>query len=159
MIKKNRILGLIFSVFIGLTSCDNNVIYENNQSFEDNTWKYDDVKTFSFTMTDSMTPCKIYLNMRTTLDYEFSNVYMNLISNYPNGAIDTSALEFFLAEPDGKWLGNISGTVIENKAMIMKGYLTHTGTYTFKLEQAMFDNNLGEILDVGIRVENLILGE
>jgi len=157
MIKKSSVVLVIFSLFIGLTSCDKGVIYEDNQSFEDNTWKYEDVKTFSFTMKDSMTPCKIYLNMRTTLDYEFSNIYMNLYSDYPNGTLDTSALEFFLAEPNGKWLGNVSGTVIENKAMIMKGYLTDPGVYTFKLEQAMFDNDLGELLDIGIRVENLTL--
>ena len=157
MKRKISVVFVIFSLFIGITSCDKGVIYEDNQSFEDNTWKYGDVKTFSFTMKDSMKPCKIYLNMRTTLDYEFSNIYINLYSNYPNGRVDTSALEFFLAEPSGKWLGNISGTVIENKAMIMKGYLTDPGVYTFKLEQAMFDNNLGEILDIGFRVENITL--
>lgn len=155
MIKKSSIILVLFSLCIGITSCDTGVIYEDNQSFEDNTWTYDDVKTFSFTMKDSMKPCKIFLNMRTTLDYEFSNIYMNLYSNYPNGKQDTSALEFFLAEPNGKWLGNVSGTIIENKAMIMKGFLTHPGVYTFKFEQAMFDNDLGEILDIGLRVENI----
>ena len=157
MIKKSSVILVIFSLFIGLTSCDQGVIYDNNQSFEDSTWKYEDVKTFSFTIADSMRPCKIFLNMRTTLDYEFSNIYMNLYSDYPNGRRDTAALEFFLAEPNGKWLGNVSGTVIENKAMIMKGYLTDPGVYTFRIEQAMFDNDLGEILDIGFRIEDLTI--
>ena len=155
MIKQISTITLFLSLVLGFTSCDNSVIFEENQGFEYNTWRYEDVKTFSFSITDSMKPCKIFLNMRTTLDYEFSNIYMNLYSNYPNGVKDTSALEFFLAEPNGKWLGKVSGTVIENKAMIMKGYLTVPGTYTFKLEQAMFDNDLDEIIDIGIRVENL----
>jgi len=156
MLKKISIVTLFLSLILGFTSCDNSVIFEENQGFEDNTWRYEDVKTFSFTMKDSMTPCKIYLNMRTTLDYQFSNVYMNLYSSYPNGNQDTAALEFFLAEPNGKWLGEVSGTVIENSAMINKGaYLVDPGTYSFKIEQAMFDNDLGEIIDVGIRVEHL----
>jgi gliding motility-associated lipoprotein GldH len=152
MIKKvSLIFGMLIALFV-VTSCDSDVIFEENQSFENNVWSYDDVKSFSFEL-DSMTPVKMYLNLRTTIDYEFSNIYMYLHSAYPNGYEDIDTLEFFLAQPDGKWLGEVSGTVVENQALITQGYFSDPGEYTFKLEQAMRDNDLSEVLDVGLRVE------
>ncbi len=153
MKKKVNLLFLVGFVFL-ITSCDSNVIYEKNQSFNDNKWTYDDVKTFSIEMQEDTTPVKIYINLRTTIDYPYSNIYMYLYSDFPNGYSDIDTLEFFLAKPDGQWLGEVSGTVVENRALITKGYLMDKGTYTFKLEQAMYNNDLPEVLDVGIRVEN-----
>ncbi len=156
--KRSSIILLLF-VLLGLTSCDSELIYEENQAFENNTWSYDDPKEFSFELEDSLTPVKIYINLRTTIDYQFSNIYMYLHLDFPGGYSDVDPLEFFLAQADGKWLGETSGTVVENRAMITQGYLMYPGKYTFKLEQAMYDNDLTEVLDVGIRVENLVLEE
>ncbi len=153
---RKRINFLIITVIsIGMIACDDSLIYENNQGFEDNTWSYQDAKTFSFDI-DSLTPVKLFINLRTTTNYPYSNIYMFLHSDYPNGYNDIDTLEFFLADPIGNWLGDNSGTVVENKAMISKGIFPATGTYTFKLEQAMRNDSLPEILDVGIRVEHLV---
>lgn len=159
MKKKISLIGLVLSLFLGFTSCDSDMIYENNQSFENNIWTYEDAKEFSFTMSDSVIPVKIFINLRTTIDYEYSNIYMYTHFSYPNGTTDIDTLEFFLAQPSGKWLGKCSGTVVENKALITQGYLMDPGTYTFKIEQAMYDNDLSEVLDVGIRVEHLRMEE
>ena len=64
-----------------------------------------------------------------------------------------------MAQPDGKWFGETSGTIVENQALITQGYFTDAGTYSFKLEQAMRDNDLTEILDVGLRVEYFTVKE
>lgn len=156
-IKKVRIIGLLFTLLIGFTSCDSGVIYEENHEFENNVWSYDDVKEFSFSVEDSLTPVKLFINLRTTIDYEYSNIYMYTHFTYPNGNTDIDTLEFFLAQPNGKWLGECSGTVVENRALITQGYLMDPGTYSFKIEQAMYKDNLPEVMDVGIRVENLVM--
>lgn len=152
--KKRTKFSLMCLIFIGiLMGCDDAVVYENNQSFTDNTWVYDDPKTFSFEIKDSLMPIKLSVNLRTTTSYAYSNIYMFMHSNYPNGYSDIDTLEFFLADPKGNWLGDNSGTVVENRAMLSKGTFPTTGIYTFKLEQAMRNDSLSEILDVGIRVE------
>jgi gliding motility-associated lipoprotein GldH len=158
MKTKVSTLIILFISIISFTSCDSDVIYEENRSFENNTWSYDDVKEFSFDL-DTLTPIKMFLNLRTTVDYEYSNIYMYLHSNYPNGYTDIDTLEFFLAQPDGKWFGETSGTIVENQALITQGYFTDAGTYSFKLEQAMRDNDLTEILDIGLRVEYFTVKE
>lgn len=153
MIKR---ISVLISFFVLLSSCDNSVLYENNQSFESNTWSYEDAKTFSFNIDDSLQPVKLSINLRTTTNYPYSNIYMFVHSNYPNGYTDIDTLEFFLADPQGNWLGDNSGTIVENRALISKGLFPSTGKYTFKLEQAMRNDSLPEILDIGLSVQKLV---
>ncbi|MFK8037521.1 MAG: gliding motility lipoprotein GldH [Crocinitomicaceae bacterium] len=155
MKRKIRLILLVI-IFTGLlVACDDSVVYENNQSFTNNTWVYEDAKTFSFEISDSLIPVKLSVNLRTTTNYPYSNIYMFMHSDYPNGYKDIDTLEFFLADPEGNWLGDNSGTVVENRAMLSKGLFPSTGIYTFKLEQAMRNDSLPEVLDVGMRVERI----
>jgi len=137
-------------------ACDRgNVLFEENQNFEDNTWSFDDPKTFSYHSKDSITPVKLYINLRTTTDFPYRNIYMFLHSNYSNGYSNIDTLQFFLADAEGNWLGDNSGTIVENRALVSKGVFRDTGTYSFTLEQAMRNDSLTEILDVGVRIERL----
>lgn len=136
-----------------LNSCDSNRVYEENFSVENNVWNYEDVKTFSFDITDTLSPLDLYVNIRTTSDYPYSNLYVYLYSEYPNGYSDKDTLEFILAEQDGKWLGESSGTVVENQILISRGgRFPYSGKYTFKIQHAMREKDLAEIIDIGFRV-------
>lgn len=144
---------LVFCVAFIFYSCDSNRIYEENFSVENNVWNSEDVKTFSFEITDTMSPLDLFVNIRTTPDYGYSNLYVFLYSEYPNGYSDKDTLEFILAEQDGKWLGESSGTVIENQILISRGgRFPYSGKYTFKIQHAMREKDLPEIIDVGFRV-------
>ena len=158
---KKRINQLVFGfiLLIGFVSCDSDVIYTEYQPVDNSVWSYDDPKSFSFEMKEDTVPVKIFINLRTTTDYPYSNIFMYLTSDFPNGYHDKDTLEFFLAKPNGEWLGEVSGTVIENTALITKGYLTTKGKYNFILEQAMYNDSLPEILDVGMTVKYLDLDE
>ena len=146
------VVGFIFS----LTSCDKNKVYEENLSMSNNTWMSDDIKTFSFDVTDTISPVNIFVNLRTTVDYPYSNIYVFLNSEFPNGTTDKDTLEFVLAEMDGRWLGENTGTVVEFKGLIASGGRFSTrGQYSFQLQHAMRENELPEIIDVGMRVETM----
>lgn len=151
---KRKIRLLLFSLLsLIIISCDNHVLYEENKTFENNIWVYEDAKTFEFEIVDSLMPVKLFINLRNTTDYPYSNIYMFLHSSYPNGYTDIDTLEFFLADPKGTWLGDNSGTVVENRALISKGVFPTPGTYKFILEQAMRNDSLPELLDIGVRLE------
>lgn len=155
----NRII-LSSVLFFVVVSCDSNQLYEENFSVDDDGWHQDDIKTFEFDITDTISPLNLYINIRTSTDYAFSNLFMFLYSDYPDGYSDKDTLEFILAEPSGKWLGESSGTVVENKILIFKGgRFTTPGTYKFQLEHGMRPPVLPEIIDVGFRVELMDLEE
>lgn len=155
----NKFLFVISLLFV-LVSCDSNKLYEENMAVAGDGWHHDDIKTFEFEITDTISPLNLYINVRTSTDYAFSNLFMFLHSNYPDGYSDKDTLEFVLADPSGEWLGESSGTVVENKILIFKGgRFTTPGTYKFQLEHGMRQEVLPEILDVGFRVELMDLKE
>lgn len=151
--KISVFVSIVMLVMLSL-SCDSNKIYEENFAVENNEWKHSDIKTFEFEIDDTLSPLNLFINLRTTTDYQYSNIYLFLHSEYPDGYSDKDTLEFILAEPNGKWLGESSGTVVENQVLISRGgRFMHKGTYIFKLEHAMREEVLSEIIDVGFRVE------
>jgi gliding motility-associated lipoprotein GldH len=156
MTRTKRIKSALLVVVTGFlcAACDSNLIYEENFSVDNNEWHKDDIKTFKFDIEDTLSPLNLYINMRTTTDYEFSNIYLFLYSDYPDGYSDKDTLEFIIAKPNGEWLGENSGTVVENKVLISKGGRFSTkGEYNFRIEHAMREDVLKEIIDVGFRVE------
>jgi gliding motility-associated lipoprotein GldH len=149
----NRQVLFVFLMAASFVSCDSNRIYEENFSVENNVWNKDDIKLFSFDIQDTLSPLDLFINLRTTTDYPYSNLYIFLYSEYPNGYTDKDTLEFILAEPDGKWLGESSGTIIENQILISTGgRFPNKGKYTFKIQHAMREPDLAEVIDIGFRV-------
>jgi gliding motility-associated lipoprotein GldH len=147
-------IGIFIFALFSLTACDSGVLYEENLACEDNVWKYEDIKQFEFDVTDTLSPVNLFINMRTTTDYPYSNIYMFLYSTYPGDEERKDTLEFKLAETDGKWLGENSGTVVEFQGLISTGgRFARAGTYIFKLQHGMRENDLAEIIDVGFKVE------
>lgn len=145
-----------FLVLVGLmlTSCDSAMLYDQQFSVAEDGWHADDIKTFEFDIQDTLSPLDLYINVRTSTDYPYSNIYLFLYSEYPDGYTDKDTLEFILAEPNGKWLGESSGTVVENKMLISRGgRFATSGTYRFKIEHGMREAVLPEVLDVGFRLE------
>ncbi len=135
-------------------SCDDRLIYEENIAVDNNEWAADDIKSFEFEIEDTVSALDLFVNIRTTTDYQYSNLFIFLYSEYPDGYQDKDTLEFILAESDGKWLGENSGTVIENQILIARGgRFTTKGKYIFRIQHAMREDILTDIIDVGFRVE------
>lgn len=153
------VLVVLISV-AGLVACDTTQVFDESQLVENQIWKSDDIKTFSFEVTDTLSPLNMYVNLRTTTEYPYSNIYVFLHSVYPNGTSNKDTLEFLLAKPDGEWLGTNSATVVEFKGLIASGGRFSTaGTYQFQLQHAMRENDLPEIIDIGLRVETMEMNE
>ncbi len=159
---KRKTLNIVRSVggvmclvmLLGLNSCDSNKIYDENIAITDNIWLSDDIKTFEFDITDTMSAVNIFVNLRTTTDYQYSNIYVFLYTEYPNGTTNKDTLEFLLAKPDGEWYGENTGTVVEFKGLIASGGCFSTaGKYQFQIQHAMREKELPEVIDVGMRIE------
>ena len=100
--KKWRLNSVVFFIaFAGLFACDSNQVFDESQAIDNQVWKSDDIKTFAFDVTDTLSPLNIYVNLRTTTEYPYSNIYVFLYSVYPNGTSNKDTLEFLLANPDG----------------------------------------------------------
>ncbi|MUU79007.1 gliding motility lipoprotein GldH [Winogradskyella endarachnes] len=163
MLKKTNtfVKALICCVFI--TSCDSKAVFDEYKSLP-NQWNKDSIASFKFKAPDTISTYNLYVNLRNTDAYKFSNLFLLVELNYPNGKAVKDTLEYKMAAPNGELLGTGFSDVKENK-LWYRGYkepfkFTEEGDYTVNIQHAMRNNgevngvkNLKGITDIGFRVE------
>ena len=158
-------LAVLFVLALILGSCDSNRVFDEYKSVP-NEWDKDSVISFKVTPQDSITPYNLYVNIRNTNAYKFSNLFLIVEMAYPHGKTIKDTLEYKMAEPSGKLLGHGMTDIKENK-LWYKGYeekfiFDEKGEYSINIQHAMRNNGdvngvdkLEGITDVGFRVESI----
>lgn len=137
-----------------LASCDNNLLFDENASIDNMSWSREDVKSFSYQVDDTLQSCNFYMNIRHSEDYAFSNLYVFLKTEFPNGEAARDTMEFILQDPDGKWKGRGAGSLRDNSIMFKQNLrFPLKGQYRFSFEQAMREPQLKGISEIGLRIE------
>ncbi|MEI6853838.1 MAG: gliding motility lipoprotein GldH [Bacteroidota bacterium] len=137
-----------------LSSCSSDAIFDNSKEISGGVWKSSDIVKFSVPITDTVQACNYYINVRNSTDYPYANLYLFIKTFYPNGKISVDTVECYLADTEGKWLGNRSGGRVDNRILFRKSFrFRMLGTYSFEFEQAMRTDELRGIENFGIRIE------
>lgn len=145
----------LFILITGLlSSCDSNRYYEKNIPFEDHVWERIQPVSFSVEMDDTLNAFNFLINIRHNTDYRYSNIFLFLDTQYPDGNYSHDTIECLLAAPDGKWFGKGNGRIKENRILLKRNVLfPRKGIYKFSFEQAMRIEKLTGMEDFGIRIE------
>ncbi|MDB5121383.1 MAG: gldH [Sphingobacteriales bacterium] len=151
-----KLIFIFLSVALtGFSACkDQNTLIDTNQEIQKRTWSYIDKIKVPVSIPDSSKAYNIYLNLRISGDYKYSNIFILVHQISPDGKTITEREEIKLALPDGEWLGKGSGNLYSYQVLIKNKYhFAKKGNYQFQLEQNMRDNPLREVTDAGLRVE------
>ncbi|MBE0661615.1 MAG: gliding motility lipoprotein GldH [Bacteroidales bacterium] len=149
---------LVLAVVI--TSCNDNAYYEEIKPVEGELWDMRDIKEFSVNVDNSEASYRLIFTVRNTTDYAYSNLYLFFTTTYPDQEITRDTIECLLADRSGQWLGKGVGKIRESRFLIKdRMNFPDTGNYIFTLEQAMRDETLPGIADIGIRIENIAQAE
>ena len=86
-----RSVFVLAVLFLGLISCDSNRTFDTYNSVENNIWLEGDVIEFQVEVEDTISKNNIFINIRNTKEYEFSNLFLIASMEFPNGlkVIDT----------------------------------------------------------------------
>jgi gliding motility-associated lipoprotein GldH len=142
-------LALLF-----LNGCtDANAVIDQNTPITNHNWSYANKIKNSVKIDDASVAYNLYINLRVTGEYKYSNIFVLIRRNGPKLQGQTR-YEIKLANPDGEWLGQGSGNLYSFQVSFLTNFkFPEKGTYTFEIEQNMRDNPLHEVNDVGLRVE------
>ncbi|MFZ6053492.1 gliding motility lipoprotein GldH [Halocola ammonii] len=148
-----KLIGALAILLVGLASCDNDVVYEENREIAKAVWSADEPVVFSFEVQDTVSMNNMFINLRNGDNYPFSNLFLFVEMSFPNGKTKTDTIECFLAAPNGEWLGSGIGNVYDNRFLYQKQKrFPLEGQYKVKINQAMRRDSLPEIYDVGFRI-------
>lgn len=153
--QKSSTILLLFLLVVGLLSCDSNKVFEEYIAVENGVWLKENVASFEFEAQDTITAHNLYINIRNKGNYAYSNLYLFVTLQGPNGNVLKDTVNCVLADNRGKWLGSGIGDLWDLRVPYIGDFkFAQTGNYVVTLEQAMrVENGLEGISDVGLRVE------
>lgn len=134
-------------------SCTDSAYFEQNKAIESRAWEYNEIPEFAVRIDDSTARYDLFINLRHSGGYDFSNMYV-LLHQKGSKLLDTAyRKEIPLAELDGRWLGKSAGALYEVQYLAHQNFVfPDTGVYTFGIEQNMRQNPLMDVADVGIKL-------
>jgi len=145
---------LLFSaMLLILASCRKKTEFEEFVAIPD-AWNNSKLVHFNVNITDTVTPQNVYISVRHSGKYEFSNLYLFVTAESPNGNIKRDTVEMVMADEHGKWQGKGAASVFT----LYYPYRTNirfpvAGIYTFTIEQAMWIRDLKNISNIGLMIE------
>jgi gliding motility-associated lipoprotein GldH len=151
-------LSFIFPLFLicisaFLVSCDDKVVFEENADIENGVWNYKDGKSFEFDIQDTNSLFNFYVNVRNGEEYAYSNLFVFVEMEFPNGKKSIDTLECPLADAYGNWYGRGLGKIFDNRILFReRKRFPLSGHYKVGIYQAMRTDELAGIYDVGFRL-------
>lgn len=145
---------ILFLISITAFSCTQLNVYEKNKKIPGYKWDYNYASASTFTISDTTSLYNIYIVLRHTDYYKYSNIWLDVSFQAPGDTIKTQKLELPLASDAGGWEGTGIHDVWEvRKRIIENQAFKKPGNYIFTLKHIMRDNPLPGIMNAGIRVE------
>ena len=155
MNNRSKIKNGILCVLAGcaLTACNSHVVFDDNTNIAQAAWSKEEAVAMMVPITDTLSHCAIYVNLRHNEDYLYDNIFLEVIAVSPKGARVSDTLEYRLADERGKWFGQSGGQWYDCRLPFRSDVQFSTsGTYLFYIRQLMRQDALPGVGSVGLRV-------
>lgn len=141
-----------------LAGCADHVVYQAAVPVDQEGWHRSFKPEFNFDVADTLTSHHLYIDIRHTGDYPYSDLHLFVDLTGPGGRHARDTVQCLLADPTGRWHGKGQGFIFADRydahvLYKMNNRFPAAGRYTVKLEQAMRTEQIEGVLDVGISLE------
>jgi gliding motility-associated lipoprotein GldH len=144
--------GMLLLVFAG---CGRHTLFSGTVQVHD-AWAKGDAARFEVTVPDTVTAYNFYVDVRHTVKYRYSNLYLFMQTRFPRQTFTRDTLEITLATPEGKWLGKGWGKIKEDHVLVRSKFrFPVAGKYEFLIWQGMRTDTLKAVRSVGIDIEKV----
>lgn len=152
-----RTAPVVALLLLLLAGCGEDPIYQADLQVPNGAWSRSFKPSFEFEITDTVSKHDVYIDVRHTGDYPFSDLYLFVDLTGPGGRTARDTVDCILADPTGRWLGRGTGFIfadrIQAKVLFKLGNrFPAAGRYTIQLEQGMRLEPLPQVIDIGVSV-------
>ncbi len=156
-----RNISIVIGFFFVLQACQNNTVYSKYVHLDNAAWKHKQNLKFNIPVQDTTALYNIFINLRNTNDYAYSNLFLITQMTFPDKTKVIDTLEYEMTDAQGNFLGSGFSDIKENKLFYKeKVRFALPGNYLFEIRQAMRERNtvqavnpLTGVKDVGISIE------
>lgn len=142
---------LLATISMLLLSCQSGVIFTEFQSLPLCGWEADSVRVFSPNLTDSIGDYQMQIMLRHTDRYAYQNLWLFVDIKCDSICLRRDTIEVMMANDHGEWYGQ--GTSKYTLPIIyLEQIPLQGGDYQIVVQQAMREDTLRGINDVGLKV-------
>ena len=149
---------LLFSSL--MVSCDNSRVFEANHEFNSRAWNSTEEPRFEFAIGDTTQRYNVYFNVRNSLNYPFSRIFItyhlydSVGKELARKLVNNDLFDLKTGQP----LGDSGlGDLYDHQFPLLKSHRFNSpGKYSIKLDQFMRQDTLQGVIAVGIRIEKVI---
>ena len=150
---------MLFLSMMMLFSCGEQPYFMDTYKFENEKWIEGTAPVFNVDFNGDSSSYDVIFTFRTSTNYEFNNLWLYMSTSGPicdemrgkSEFLGRKPKELKIAKKNGEWIGQKSGTFVENKLYYIRSKFCK-GSYAFKLEQGVTMTELPAIHDVTIEV-------
>jgi gliding motility-associated lipoprotein GldH len=155
--------SLIFIFFVGfLFSCDKKRIFDHYETVG-SAWNKNQTVSIKLPEIDSTKNYNLFINLRANNDFPYSNLFLIVSLEQPDGFTKVDTLEYEMANAEGKLLGDGFSDVKESKLVYKENNrFKFAKNNTIYIKQAVRQSGkvtgiekLDGITEVGFRIESL----
>ncbi|MFM8833549.1 MAG: gliding motility lipoprotein GldH [Cytophagales bacterium] len=147
----------VVGLLLLLVGCDSTRVHEVNLEFADKTWKIADKVTVDFEIKDTTLHYNVYFNVRNSLDYPYSRLFINYtIVDPKNVELEKKMVgNYLFDQKTGEPFGQSGiGDLFDHQFPILQHYTFHQlGLHKITFQQFMRKDTLEGVMAVGARVE------
>jgi gliding motility-associated lipoprotein GldH len=155
-----KLLGILFGVLLCMQACVPNNRVERTFYTPTNGWRNSEIKTFEFYISDTTVQYNWLLLMQHTYNYDFSNIWLNITTTFPNGKYASVKQEIPLAFSDGRWMGrSVNGITTQElnlgpNSSALK--FSQIGKHTITFQHIMRQDPLMDVQYIGMAIEKVL---
>lgn len=145
---------IIVLIALLLAACGNTSVFQADVEVPDGEWARAWQPEFTFDIADSTSGHDVFIDLRHTGDYAFSDLYLFVTVAGPGLPPARDTVQCLLADPTGRWYGSGMGYIKSAHVLFkLNKRFPRKGRYSIRLEQGMREEPLTGVIDVGIGVE------
>ncbi|MDP4597069.1 MAG: gliding motility lipoprotein GldH [Crocinitomicaceae bacterium] len=148
-----KLVSVFFLLSLLTASCTKKAIYTKAYRFKNEQWTQSVKPSFEVDIQDTTQLYDFIFTLRSTTDYAYNNLWIFLRTTPPFGKSVREPYEIKTADANGNWIGKKSGTVVEHQLIFKRRKVPFKGKYKFKLEQAITEKSVDEVLDISLEVK------
>lgn len=155
LIKGYYLIPLIFLYALTI-SCEWEVTYNSFEDLKDNIWHKDSTLRFEVEPPDTTDTYEIAIIVRNNNEYSYSNLFMLVEAEVEGIHKSKDTLEYEMADPNGKWLGEGITDVKESLLLYKNSFkFSEILPHHFRIKHGMREENLNGISNVGLLIKKI----
>ena len=149
--------GLLLATMLATAGCSPSAEYDTQVMLPSEGWKERTAAVFRFHNQDSITPCRLWLQIRHEGDYPYRNLHAICLVTGPAGDSSVWNSDIPLTDAEGRWLGQSALGDLYTVVVPVQDRLVlrRKGIYTFRVMQNMRLSPLPSVVEVGWKIDRV----